>query len=90
EFKENIQEHSDRSNGGIDWLLYREKILRPLFYLFIQQIERETGREMWAADNNASSHMTAQVQGSEERQKLGIQADDWPAQSPDLNKIKPL
>ena len=90
EFKENIQERGDRSKGGIDWLLYREKVLRPLFYPFIKQIERETGREMWAVEDNASAHTTAQAQGSEERQMLGIRSTDWPAQSPDLNKIEPL
>jgi len=46
EFKENIQLRGDRRKGGIDWLLYREKIMRPRIYPFIQRIEHDTGREM--------------------------------------------
>ena len=89
-FKENIQERGDRSKGGIDWLIYQEKILRPLFYPFIQQIEQETRRKMWAVEDNASAHTTAQVQGCEERERLEVRSVDWPAQSPDLNKIEPI
>jgi len=90
EFKERIQERGDRSKGGIDWLLYREHILRPRFYPFIRQIKKETGRAMSAVEDNASAHTTAQVLGEEERKRLGIRSVDWPAQSPDLNKIEPL
>ena len=90
EFKENIQLRGDRSKGGIDWLLYREMILRPRFYPFIQKVEHDTGREMWAVEDNASAHTTAWQLGEEERLRLGIRLVDWPAQSPDLNKIEPL
>ena len=45
---------------------------------------------MWAVEDNASAHTTARQLGEEERQRLGIRSVDWPAQSPDLNKIEPL
>lgn len=90
EFKEIIIDRNNRDAGGIDWILYREKILRPLLYPFLQQVERETGREMWLVEDNAGSHSAAQKLREEERNHLGIRTVKWPANSPDINKIEPL
>ncbi|PWW77827.1 hypothetical protein C7212DRAFT_342466 [Tuber magnatum] len=78
EIKEQIKERGDRSKEGIDWVLYRD------------QIERETGRKVWAVEDNASTYTIVKELGKEERKRLGIRSVDWPAQSPDLNKIEPL
>lgn len=90
EFKEEIMERGDRSNGGIDWILYREKILRPLLYPFLQQLTQDTGHEMWLVEDNAPAHKTCKRLEAEERKKYGIRTVIWPANSPDANKIEPL
>jgi transposase len=78
--------------GGIDWLRYREIILKQYLYLWAKEIVDKTGRLVYCVEDNASPHSKAK------RLSLSLRAYpdyngkvfilDWLARSPDLNKIE--
>ena len=46
--------------GGIDAVVYRDKILLPLLYPFYEQVrDAHPDREVWLIEDNASSHQKA-------------------------------
>lgn len=66
EFKEELFNRGG-GNGGIDWLLYREQILRPILYPWIEDIQHRTGEKYWLVEDNAGAHHKSQREGKEER-----------------------
>lgn len=80
--------------GGIDWVRYREKILYPKLYPFLQKIHEENpGHEIWLVEDNAPSHIGAtnhDPRWVEEMTPRGIHRCKWPSNSPDINEIEPV
>jgi len=78
--------------GGIDWVRYREYILYPLLYPFLQHIKKENPtKEVWLVEDNAPGHkgaITNDLRWLKEMESSGIYRCQWPANSPDLNEIE--
>lgn len=75
--------------GGINWVSYRERVLRPKLYPFIDELQRETGMPVtYLVEDNAPAHQTAQAVDDVERKERGIITLNWPSKSPDLNSIE--
>ena len=77
--------------GGINWVSYRERVLRPKLYPFIDELQRKTGMPVtYLVEDNAPAHQTARSIDQLERKQRGIITLDWPSKSPDLNSIEPV
>ena len=75
--------------GGIDWFIYRERILSPLLYPFTQEaIEEFPDRNIIIMEDNAPAHI--HHYHNIPRDRLGYQKLVWPANSPDLNPIETI
>lgn len=90
EFKIERAERGEKGKGGIDWLRYRELILKPLLYPWAEEISRLTGRTVYVVEDNASPHKKAKRLGARARARHGgrVQTVEWPPHSPDLNRIE--
>ena len=79
----------DNKKGGIDWFLYREKILLPLLYPFYEEVQRlHPGTKVWLVEDNASLHTKAAKICEIDRATRSINLAPWPANSPDLSPIE--
>nr|AHE80945.1 putative transposase [Tuber indicum] len=75
--------------GGIDWYIYRERILNPLLYPFTQQaIQDFPDRNIKIMEDNAPAHI--HHYHNIPRERLGLRKLVWPANSPDLNPIETI
>lgn len=91
EFKEDQFIYNKTGKGGINWVSYREKVLRPLLYPWIDEIQALTGMPLtYLVEDNAPSHQTVQRVDREERISRGIITFNWPSKSPDMNQIEPI
>lgn len=79
-----------QTRGGIDWIRYKREILMPKLYPFAMQIQQETGKRVWIVKDNAPSHKKAKDYTAKLRKDASINTVNWPANSPDLNKIEPI
>jgi hypothetical protein len=92
-YKEKKLPDPTKTKGGINWAAYREQYLQPILYPWIREVLQPrllelTGDDtVWLVEDNAPSHMTARVIDFEDRIAMHIRTFDWPAQSPDLNKL---
>ena len=77
--------------GGINWVSYRERVLRPKLYPFIDELQRKTGMPVtYLVEDNAPAHQRARSIDQLERQQRGIITLNWPSKSPDLNSVEPV
>jgi len=75
--------------GGIDWYIYRERILNPLFYPFTAgAIAEFPERNIMIMEDNAPAHVHHYHEIPWER--WGFAKMIWPANSPDLNPIETI
>jgi len=75
--------------GGIDWYIYRERILNPHLYPFTQQAILDfPGRNIIIMKDNAPAHI--HHYHNIPRERLGLNKLVWPANSPDLNPIETI
>jgi transposase len=90
EFKQERATRDKQGKGGIDWLRYRELVLKPILYPWAYEIHRLTTRKVYIIEDNASPHTKARRWSKEERERYGgaIICIDWPPNSPDLNRIE--
>jgi hypothetical protein len=90
EFKQERATRDKRGKGGIDWLRYKELVLKPILYPWAYEISRLTSRKVYIIEDNASPHTKAKRWSREEREQYGgaIVCIDWPPNSPDLNRIE--
>lgn len=89
EFKEEQFEHHSR--GEINWVSYREKVLRLLLYPWIEQIQALTGMPLtFLVEDNTPCYQPVQRVDREKRTLRGIVTFNWPSESPDLNQIEPI
>lgn len=73
--------------GGIDWFIYRERILNPLLYPFaVSKTHQRPG--VLIMEDNAPSHIHRYHDLP--REKLGLKKLIWPSNSPDLNPIETI
>ena len=76
---------------GIDWFLYRERILLPLLYPLCEAVMRKyPDRAVYLVEDNAGLHAKAAWVCEMDRQRRGIKKAPHPPNSPDLNQIEPL
>jgi len=74
---------------GIDWFIYRERILSPLLYPFTQEaMEEFPNRNIIIMEDNAPAHI--HYYHNIPRERLGYRKLVWPANSPDLNPIETI
>lgn len=80
----------DKSKGGIDWLRYREQILKPILYPWAFEISQLTQRQVYIIEDNAGVHAKAKRWSKDLRSQYNgwVKCVDWPALSPDLNRIE--
>jgi hypothetical protein len=79
------------SKGGINWVSYRERVLRPKLYPWMASLrERLNVPFLYLVEDNAPSHQTARKVDEEERKIHGIETLNWPSKSPDLNQIESI
>lgn len=78
--------NADRK-GGIDWYIYRERILYPSLFPFALRV-KETRAGVIIMEDNAPAHKHRYQQ--EFRRRVGLQKLEWPANSPDLNPIETI
>ena len=89
-----VKEIKAQTKGGINWVAYREQVLQPILYPWITGylqplLLSETGDStVWLVEDNAPAHQAAQTIDFEDRLKMNIKTFNWPAHSPDLNKIE--
>lgn len=89
EFKE--KQFVLRSKGGINWVSYRERVLKPILYPWISEIQVLTGLPVtYLVEDNAPCYQTVQRIDKEERTQRGIITFNWPSKSPDLNQTEPI
>ena len=89
EFKE--EQLKFQRKGGINWVAYRTRVLEPLLYPWINELQASTGMPVtYLVEENAPAHQTVQRIDAEERTKRGIITFKWPSNSPDLNQIEPV
>ena len=75
--------------GGIDWYIYRERILTPLLYPFTSRALKEfPERDIVIMEDNAPAHV--HHYHNIPRERLGFRKLIWPANSPDLNPIETI
>lgn len=56
--------------SGINWVSYRERVLRPKLYSFIDDLQRKTGMPLtYLVEANAPAHQTAQTVDAIERRE---------------------
>lgn len=78
------KERGKDRRGGIDWFIYRERILNPLLYPFINSVQPARPGVVIMKDN-APAHI--HHYHVHPRQQLGFWNLEWPANSPHLNPI---
>jgi hypothetical protein len=79
------------TKDGINWSRYREKVCEGVLYPFCQQVKAATGHDtIYLIEDNAPAHQTVERVDRDRRTELGIKTLDWPANSPDINKIEAL
>jgi hypothetical protein len=79
------------TTGGINWSRYRDKVCEGVLYPFCEQVKKATGHDtIYLIEDNAPAHQTVERVDRERREELGIKTLDWPANSPDLNKIESI
>jgi len=81
------KERGKDRRGGIDWFIYRERILNPLLYPFINSVQPARPGVVIMEDN-APAHI--HHYHDHPRQRLGFRKLEWPANSPDLNPIETI
>jgi len=82
-----LKERGKDRKGGIDWFIYRERILTPLLYPFVASVQAALPGVVIMEDN-APAHI--HHYHDQPRQQLGMQKLEWPANSPDLNPIETI
>ena len=75
------KERGKDRRGGIDWFIYRERILNPLLYSFINSVQLPHPGVVIMEDN-APAYI--HHYHDHPRQGRGFQKLEWPANSPDL------
>ncbi|ORX97804.1 hypothetical protein BCR34DRAFT_160090 [Clohesyomyces aquaticus] len=90
EFKIERAIRGEKGKGGIDWLRYRELILKPLLYPWADEIARTTGRIVYIIEDNASPHVKAKRFSINERRRYNgrVRVVRWLPYSPNLNRIE--
>jgi hypothetical protein len=79
----------DHKSGGIDWFLYRRKVLLPILYPSYEAVQHANpGVEVWLVEDNASPHAKAAAVCERDRREKGILKAPWLPNSPDLNVIE--
>ena len=73
--------------GGIDWFIYRERILVPHLYPFTIEAKAQAPGILIMEDN-APAHIHHYHNSF--RQQLNLHKLIWPANSPDLNPIETI
>ena len=75
--------------GGIDWYIYRQRILSPLLYPFSHQATEDfPDRNIIIMEDNAPAHI--HHYHNIPRERMGFRKLVWPANSPDLNPIETI
>ncbi|KAA8909337.1 hypothetical protein FN846DRAFT_1009266 [Sphaerosporella brunnea] len=72
---------SRSKGGGLDWFLYRKKVLHNR----VHQLQWETGQQHWLCEDNTGNRTKAARLDTEEVHRQGIDRCDWPSNSLDLN-----
>lgn len=78
--------NADRK-GGIDWYIYRERILYPCLFPFAL-MAKEIRPGTIIMEDNAPAHKHHYQ--AEFRRRVNLQKLEWPANSPDLNPIETI
>lgn len=79
------------SKGEVNLVSYRENVLQPLLYLFIDTLQQESGQPLiYPVEDNAPSHATAQAVDADILHENVIITFDWPPKPPDINKSEPI
>jgi len=73
--------------GGIDWYIYKERILVPLLYPFTIEAKVQLPG-MVIMEDNAPAHVHHYHNSL--REQLDLHKLIWPANSPDLNPIETI
>ena len=84
-----VKERGKDRRGGIDWFIYRERILSPLLYPFITLVQAARPRVVIMEDN-APAHIHHYHDSPQQQLASGFQKLEWPANSPDLNPIETI
>jgi len=89
-FERGCLKENDTSKGGIDWFLYREKILLPILYPYIKKVqELNPDKKVWFVDDNVGLHGKAHRSLADIAKAMGIERIPfWPPNSPDLHPIE--
>ena len=84
-FKKNqLLTRGDRSNGGMDWYIYFNRVLKVDAFPELKQLQQQ-GRDPVMIEDNAGNHTACdEFWGIYKLRKF----NDWPAKSPDLNPIE--
>jgi transposase len=82
-----LRTRDSKRKGGIDWYIYRERILKPLLFPLALSI-KETRPNVVIMEDNAPSHKHHYQ--AEFRRRFDLDKLEWPANSPDLNPIESI
>lgn len=75
-------------SGGIDWIRYREEVLKPLYFPFLRDLQgKEPQREWLAQEDNAPAHSSRWNRSLWKEE--GLRYLEWPPNSPDLSAAEP-
>lgn len=89
EFKE--EQFPFRSKVGINWVSYRESVLKRLLYPWINQRQALTSMPVtYLVEDDAPSHQIVQRVDKVERAERVIITFNCPSKSPDLNQSEPI
>ncbi|RYP20116.1 hypothetical protein DL765_002958 [Monosporascus sp. GIB2] len=82
------KQERNAKKGGIDWIRYREEVLKPLYLPFLEGLRAKYPHLRFVAqEDNAPSHASRWCRQVWE--KAGVERLEWPPNSPDLNAIEP-
>lgn len=84
-----MEEGARSKKGGIDWYLYREKILKELLYPYYEKVKKHhPDQEVFLVEDNAGGHSKAANLMEAFRKQHGILKAPHPPNSPDLNMME--
>lgn len=76
-----------KGKGGIDWIRYREEILKPRYIPFMKRLKKDHGDYHLVQEDNAAAHISPWNRGLWKAH--GFTVIDWVPNSPDLSAIEP-